>query len=425
MRIGSSEVDITPTNLPAELAGYGYFRDRQAIVVEHALSATTLTFEDDSGNRAVLIGTDTHSVDADIMAKVSDLLTTKTDGELADTTILLNASHTHSSVGTHHLIGVGERHDTYVDTILVPNLADAIIASFDSATDGEIGIARIETEGLSYNRAGGKNLDRRVTAVRVDSEHQRIAGIHMPIHPVVYGGNSTVISTDFPGYARDALRRQANTSQELWLTGTAGDIDPFVNKTHKGNTSLEDVSALGETIGHRAADLYQEVKLGGGALRANQTMIEVPVNTAFELDPEREAEAYREARKLPKTQDLGPLLRWLKVAEPIVNGNTAPTIAVPVTIIAIGKMVFAGFGAEIYNETGRAIEQAHPDLDIVTTMVSNEHLGYIPPRHEYDADAYAARSSAFIFGRKPLTPDSETIFRTGVDKALTDLKSMS
>lgn len=423
MRIGSASAPITPEHLPAELAGYGYFRDRQSTAVEKHLNATALTFEDSSGNQAALVGMDTHSVDEETVKNVRDLIDQKTDGRLANVTILLNASHTHSSVGTHHLVGAGERNDTYISAVLAPRLADIIIKGFDAASDGEIGIARMATEGINYNRTGAPNVDSRVTAIRVDSERQRIGGLHMPIHPVVYGGNSTVISPEFPGYARDVLQQLTGVNHSIWLTGSAGDIDPAINQTQKGNTSRDDVVALGEVIGRHASELYELTQTDTGNLRTRQTVVEVPVNVDFELDPEREAEAYREARKLPKTQNLDPLKHWLSVAEPIVNGNTAPTIAVPVTAIAIGKLVFTGFGAEIYSQTSRSIEEAHPDLNLVTTMISNEHLGYVPPRHEYESDAYAARSSAFIFGRKPLTPDSEEVFRAGVSKVLSELNA--
>ena len=63
------------------------------------------------------------------------------------------------------------------------------------------------------------------------------------------------------------------------------------------------------------------------------TTIDLPVNTGFVLRPADEVEAYREVRKLPRTQDLSMLEHWLEVVAPIVNGNVAETIQVPVVTL--------------------------------------------------------------------------------------------
>ena len=415
MRVGFSESDITPKNLPVELSGYGYFLNRMGTSVESPLKASVLTFEDEDGIQAAICGADVISVDQETVSKVSQAVTKLSKGKYADATILINPSHTHSGPASFNFVGAGGYNSEYVDNNLVPGLARNIVDSFNSATEGEIGIARAAVEGLSYNRTGDEFVDNRITSIRADAERLAMGGLHFACHPVVYGKNSTVISSEYPGYARRVFKDRVGTDTELWLSGCYGDIDPLVNKTRKGQTSKADVELLGTEIGLEAADLYSTVITEAGKLCVASTVVEVPINTEFELDPAVEVEVYRESRRLSKEQDLSPLKRWLEAVAPAVNANQSNSTHVPVTLIGVGRVVFAGLGAEVYSQTGVAIEQQHPSVQIVTLGGSNENKGYIPVREEYDREAYAARSSAFIFGRKPLSPNSEIVFREGVE----------
>jgi neutral ceramidase len=417
MRVGVGTTIISP-HYPVELAGYGYFLDRVSEGVADDLMATAVTLEDDSGTRAALCGVDLISVDDETVSKVRRAVAERSNGEYEDTAIVLAASHTHSGPATRELHGAGGYDLEYIDGILVPRLAAAIVLGFRNASEGELGIARTEVEGLNYNRTGAEALDTRITAVRMDSDRVRLAAAHFACHPVVLGKDNRLISGDYAGVARRTLGQILDVNARLWLTGCAGDIDPAVRRDLGNGTTRAHALRLGMTIGEHAADLYKDIRLSDGRLSVVQTKVEVPVDTSFELDPDAEAEAFRESRKLPKTHDLGPLMKWLRHVTPIVNENATETIQVPVNVIAIGRVVFAGFGAEIYNATGRAIEADHPDLDIVTTMNTNAHEGYVPVPEEYASGGYATRWSAFIFGRRPLTPDSEPVFRAGASQAI-------
>ncbi len=360
------------------------------------------------------------SVDEVTVAKVQASLSEQLrEGDAP--TILVNASHTHSGPATHRLHGAGGYNKQYIDRVLVPGLTNAIGTAFGGMSDGEIGIARTQASGLSYNRTGGTSLDTRVTTLRVDSDRHLVAGTHFPCHPVVYGKASTVVSSEYPGVAREILRRGTGAETGLWLTGCAGDIDPVVNIDRKNLTTREDVEKLGRTLGEHALDLYDDIELGSGELRTVSTNVYVPIDTDFELDPVKELGIFCELRRIPKTQDVSSVREWLKSVAPVVNGNLARTLPIPVTIIAIGRLVFAGFGAETYNQTGSSIERQNPGLNIVTMMTSNGHQGYVPPAGAYTRQEYAAGNSAFIFGRKPLKPESERIFRAGVNAALRQL----
>jgi hypothetical protein len=171
MHIGIDTVSITPS-ASVELAGFGYFLNRVSTGAEGDLTATAVTFEDSDGRQAALCAVDLISIDEATVAKVQSAVTKKSNGEFADATLLVNASHTHSGPATHNLLGAGGYNLEYIDNVLVPRLAHVVVHSFRTASEGVIGVARTETEGLNYNRTGGLSLDTRVTAIRVDSDFQ-------------------------------------------------------------------------------------------------------------------------------------------------------------------------------------------------------------------------------------------------------------
>ncbi|HUS25912.1 MAG TPA: neutral/alkaline non-lysosomal ceramidase N-terminal domain-containing protein [Nevskiaceae bacterium] len=418
MRIGIAEGNINPANLPVELSGYGYFLGHMATSIETDLTASVVTLEDPDGTRAALCGVDTISVTQDTVAKIKSDVDKLSGGEFADTTLIVNASHTHSGPAAYPLIGAGGYNAGYVDNVLVPRLASSIIRSFQDAAEGEIGIARTILDGASYNRADNAQIDTRVTAIRIETERAYAGGIHFPCHPVVYGRNSDVISSDYPGYARSTLKERTGTDAELWLTGCCGNVNPESIRTRQHQTTRADVESLGNAIGEKAAGLLPQIVAADGALRTQETTVDLPVNTDFELDPAKEVEIFRAVRRLAKDQDLSPVKRWFEAVAPAVNENEEKSLVIPVAMVAIGGLVFAGFGAEPYSQTGLAIEQAHPQLQIVTMGTTNSNKGYIPTRDEYDRHSYGARSSSFIFGRKPLAAQSEEVFRHSVNAAL-------
>ncbi len=415
---GAETVDITPGE-PIPLAGYGYNlpSNRLSTDIAGRLAATVLVV-DDGENRAALCGVDLLSVDQHTAAAVQEAVNANQE---RPTTVLINASHNHSGPATRVLYGAGGYNWSYTERVLAPSLSGAILSAIDNTQPGAIGIARAHAPGLNFNRTGGESLDDRVTAIRVDHEKGHIAGAHFACHPTVLGPKSTLISPDYPGFARDTLAQDTGVKTTLWHTGCAGDINPYVRKDPGCKRSLEEAKSMGTAIGHLAADLSQEVKVQEGNVFTHGMTVHLPLDIDFELKPEVELDAFCEARRIPADKDVNAVGRWLEEMAPIINYSSAETVPIPVTIIGVGKLAFIGFGAEIYNSTGLKIEEAFPDLDVVTMMTSNGHQGYIPIEQDYEGQAYAPRTSPIAFGRRPLLRSSEGILRSAVIDAMRGL----
>lgn len=407
--------NITPIE-PVPLAGYGYYlpNNRMSTGVASELVASALVIEDEV-KRVALCGVDLLSIDQSTVAAIQTKVS-RVDN--LPTTVMINASHNHSGPATRVLHGAGGYNTDYIQNNLIPNLSDAILTATDHMQPGEIGIARASAPGLSFNRTGGASLDDRLTAIRLDCEDVHIAGAHFACHPTNLGPKSTVISPDYPGFARNTLAQDTFVQNTLWLTGSAGDINPATRKDPNCQRSLSEARDMGVALGHLAADLYQQAKVSEGELGIYSTTVSLPLNTNFELNPQEELNAFREARSIPLSNDLSAVKRWLTDMASLINDSTEEKIEVPITVLHIGKLIFAGFGAEIYNATGLKIEAAFPGFNIVTMMNCNAHEGYIPTEDAYEGQGYAPRTSAFAFGRRPLRSDSEPIFRNAAIAAI-------
>jgi hypothetical protein len=202
----------------------------------------------------------------------------------------------------------------------------------------------------------------------------------------------------------------------MWLTGSAGDLDPVVRRDKGDSTSAADVEALGKDL----AAVAKTTKTGSvatGGLRTASGRVFLPVGTSFRLDPDKEIRHMNDSRLLLPGQTDG-FEAFIRGVAPRVNGFDAEYIEVPVSVIRVGGIALVGMGAEIYTQTGLAIEAARPHLEVVTLMTTGDYQGYIAPEAEHDAGSYSTTHAAFFCGRKPLTPHSEQVLCSSVSGLL-------
>jgi hypothetical protein len=415
LRVGASSQPITPESR-VELAGFGYNLDRLSTGIGSELQATAIALQADDTS-AVICGVDLLSIDAGTVDKVKGAVAQLRPGQ-PEPTLFINASHTHSGPGIRSLVGTSERNVDYIDSILVPRLAGTIASAFEQVRDGAVGTKSHDLPGLSFNRTDGPTVDRRLTAIQFVNDRQKIVGANFACHPVVFEKGSKLISSDYPGVARRVLQQETGGDQTFWVTGFSGDINPTIDPSLSAE---QNARSMGTAIGRMAGILDEQICTTEPGLETLSTTVDLPIDTDFELDITTELDMFREARKLLKTADVSPVKRWLENAQTIVNNNLAETLGVPLTIIKMGRITFVGLGAEIYSSTGLDIQSAHSQLDIVAAMNTNEHQGYIPIERDYELGNYAARSSAFAFGRKPLMSKSEDILFQTVDMHLGQL----
>ena len=68
---------------------------------------------------------------------------------------------------------------------------------------------------------------------------------------------------------------------------------------------------------------------------------------------------------------------------------------VPVSVLCLGEVCFAGFGGEAFTDYGRRVSEALPDKYILTACLVNGGQGYLPTKEAYEEGGYEANSSRF------------------------------
>ena len=88
--------------------------------------------------------------------------------------------------------------------------------------------------------------------------------------------------------------------------------------------------------------------------------------------------------------------------ESFPNLRTQESIAAQAVVL--GGVPVIAFPFEGFTKTGEQIRQILCRPDALTLGCAEELLGYLPTRDDIRRGAYAARESAFLYGRLPAAP---------------------
>ncbi|MEZ6054374.1 MAG: neutral/alkaline non-lysosomal ceramidase N-terminal domain-containing protein [Planctomycetaceae bacterium] len=244
--VGLSSVVITPES-PTWLSGYG-FRDHAAEGKVHDLFAKAVAFEDERGERLVLVTCDLGSV----YQRLTDRVAHGTE-ELCGVgkeQLVINVSHTHCApeiaierVVFHHLSdGEEAKLQVYIDEQLVPKLIDLVGSAIDDLQPSTISVSQsaalfasnrrlpIETEsGKAYVNAQnpGGVTDHDVPVMLIRGEDESLRGILFG-----YACHNTTLAFyqycgDYAGFAHQYLEESHPGSTALFVMGCGGDQNPY------------------------------------------------------------------------------------------------------------------------------------------------------------------------------------------------------
>ena len=108
-----------------------------------------------------------------------------------------------------------------------------------------------------------------------------------------------------------------------------------------------------------------------------------------------EAEGNRQNIPHPYIQDVAHARRLLSL-------RTAPIFkAIPMMLLAVGDVVFVGFGGEPFTKYAANARAAAPDKQVICLCCANGYNGYLPTVNAFKEGGYEASSSRF-------SPDLET-----------------
>lgn len=334
--------------------------------------------------------------------------------------VMISTSHTHSGPGLVAVRGC-QMADTAYHWSVVRKTVEAVNEAFrrispatmrQNTVPFRLGINRRQTTrhgvvlGLAPNKPAPKTLS--VAHFTMTDGASCILFSHAA-HPYILGGDSTLISADFPGFACEQLERSAGTTA-MFLNGCAGDIAPM--------RAFEGVTAAREE-GRRLAGAVQEALEHAVVICAVPTLgrseqIHLPHAALPTIQKVRSMT--RDQGKTVRPQERGcPLVAqkikkamkdWALAIEEVIAGEHAlEPVFSEVQILRVGGLLLVGISGEPFYETGQRI--AGRMEDIWTLGYCNEFTGYLPTAKAFAEGGYEVTDSYRYLSTWQLAPSSE------------------
>ncbi len=418
LRAGSAARDISPRS-PMSLYGYPHVK-RVSTGIHDPLLASALVL-DHAETRIVLVALDLLLLSPPIVRalrqRVAEAL------QMPESGVFISCTHTHSGPVTRQLLGW--RNDPAVpsaDPAYLAWVGDQAVATAKEAAaqlmPAELAWTSADARGVGGNRLAADGVtdpECGILAVRHAQTRAMLAvSLIYGMHPTVLHEDSTLVSSDFPHYARVHLRERLGEGVTvLYQMGPSGNQSPryFV----AGQTFAE-AERLGRKLGAAAATALDSIQpahwTAAPRLSAALTTVELPRRPMPTPAAARaQLEEYR--RQYARLQANGAPRPSVRTAECAVFGaegtvaladaNASGDLAqllkkyapVEVQVLRIGDVAVAGLPGECFVEYGLAIKREASRRVFVVSLVNGELQGYIVTPEAAAAGGYEATNAVF------------------------------
>ncbi len=412
LHAGAAVRDITPLK-PMFLFGYPHV-ERTSTGTNDPLLASVLVLERGGEQTCVFIAVDLIFVHKATTRSVRSRISKATG--IAESAILLSATHTHSGPGTlNYLSNEADPVVPPVDTAYLRYAEDQIVAAAIDAWNrrrpAKVAQTIADATGIGtcrHNPAGPSDLDVPVLAVR-DAESSEFIAILMvcTMHPTVLHEDFTLFSGDFPAYARTYLQRQVAGAgcPIVYHMGASGNQSP--RHVTRSNT-LSEAERLGNILGRAVERSLQDATyITDVTLAASQRLIEeLPVRQPPSV-PEAErqltfARTRMNALRGPGTPatalrtaecDLFGAEETLALAIAAEQGRLRPAVdsclPAEVQLLRVGDRMFAGWPGEFFVEFALRLKARSPNTAVITAA-NGDLQGYVVTQEAVDHNWYEA-----------------------------------
>ncbi len=390
MEAGSGKFVITP---PVGSSLCGYFQDRRSVDVRDDLYASCVVF-DDGENIFVIVSCDLIYISENIAEKIKEILWK--ENKIKKENVLIHATHTHTGPvldkGSIYTKGFYiER--SYLD-VLPFYIASSVKIALNRRQKVKIAVGKSKVDGISFNRryfmkdgqvitnpfnqienivkpAGP--VDNTLIFLKITDKKGKLKGliVNFALHPDTLGDN--LISSDWPGFLRDELRKEFGDIFIIVLNGPSGDINhinPFDYKTRSENIGKKIAGKIKEKIKEKINCKERDVK--------NINPFYIPLKFNYRKVTEEE---YKEAEKILEKEKRNSL-KYM-IASGIVGiykeKRKNKNIKVSINGLKIGKdTIIVGLPGEIFAEIGIKIKKLSGLKNTIIAQNSNYKTGYIP-----------------------------------------------
>jgi hypothetical protein len=370
LQAGAARVDMTPASTPP-LAGYGNRLGRPSRGVHDPVYARALALQ--AGDRpVVLVSLDLLAVTDDMVAAVEARI--RREVPLPDDSLLLAATHTHSSFGAvarrvWESFAAGE-YDEPMFRFLVERAAEAAIDALQNLAPAEFAWGATSAPERIANRmipGGPTDAALPFLAVRRPGGAPVAILVNFAAHATVLKSDNFLLSADYPGAVSRALEEGGGVA-----LFTAGAVADQTGAPPRAGDRFATMDAMG-------ADLAARVRAARNAL---------PV-TAW--SDRAAVAAWRLRISLPGPQVKVSRHRRL----PRVIGNLLFDRHTTLALAVIGNGVLIGVPCDLSATIGAAwkADAARLGRRAVIVGFADDYVGYVIPSTDYETSHYEARMS--------------------------------
>ena len=398
-QVGLAATDITPTErLP--MAGYAA-REAPFESVADPLFAKALAIQDSKGARALLITADLLGFTRERSEAICTRLQQATG--IRREQVILNASHTHAgplvagSLLTRAPPATRRKIDAYIQAMESKIVAAGQMALSDlrparlSWGRGVAGFVMNRREFTARGVILGTNAsglaDRTVPVLRVEAADGRLRAIVFGAgaHCTTLTGGNLKISGDYAGVAQALLQDRLPGVQAMFMTGCAGDANPYPRGTlelarrHGGELA----AVVGKVLEGELAPV-------GGPLRTEFRTVDLPLEPHTRGQLEAMLAGARSYRRFFTD---GALAR-LDQGESLLR-----TYAAPLALWRFGQdLTLVAYSGETVVDYVRLAQERLGPLKLWVSGYNNDVFGYLPTARILREGGYETRGLYVDYG---------------------------
>jgi hypothetical protein len=412
-RAGAAERDITPET-GVFLFGYPHVQ-RISTGVHDPLSVSALYLA--GRGTALWVSCDLIWLPRALVTRARQRISDRT--HLSMDQIMLTATHTHSGPVMSTMLSNAEDPvvpgpDPAYQHRVEQAIVDAACEAAQQATPAEVVHAVADGRGLGTNRRDpdGPAMPQVPVIAARDLATGRFRAIMavVSMHPTVLHEDSTLISGDFPGLARQHLKQKSLSSgcPFVYHMGASGNQSP---RHVVASNSFDEADRLG----HRLSESIESALNQARPLTANIT------TDYYEIDlPRRILPAVPEAERLakqararlealrqrgtPRAECRKAEVDWFGAKETLTLARAAEAghleeaarscLPAEIQAIDIGGLRFVGWPGEVFVEFAWQVMAEWPDTYIIT-LANGELQGYLVTEQAVSEGAYEAGNAIF------------------------------
>ncbi len=398
------EIDITPP-VGTLFAGY-HARKGTSLGVHDPLLAQLLLLQSGDGH-IVLITMDLLGVGLGFARRVRAGIEEAIG--VPGRCTMIACSHTHSGPAGFlpPLVDVRPPEDPQLQSITARKLIGAALWARQRLQPAFLGVGRGEVEDIGRNRNEPVNglLDTEVIVLRLDDAQGQPLAVVMNYgcHPTVMGYQNLLLSADYPGAARAALRRIYRHAIFMYTNGASGDVSTRFTRREQ---TFGEVDRMGRILAGEVLKVMQFIVTQD---RVPLEALEVPVELKFRSFPGVEEAQYRVEQlqaALDELKAAGAPHGELRRAITRLEGATGQVVLArqlgggthgssEVQVLKMGDLALVGLPGEPFTGTVLQIKERSASPHTAVISYANDDQGYFPDPVSVAAETYEALISPY------------------------------